>query len=29
MADLSDCDYDHPSQTIHYILKACPIREFK
>ncbi|KAF0712245.1 Uncharacterized protein FWK35_00035276 [Aphis craccivora] len=29
MADLPDCDCDHPFQTIHCILKDCPIREFK
>lgn len=28
MADLPDYDCGHPSQTIHHILKNCPILEF-
>ncbi|KAL4147982.1 hypothetical protein QTP88_002290 [Uroleucon formosanum] len=29
MADLPDCDCGHPSQTIHHIIKDCPLRAFK
>jgi len=29
MADLPDCDCRHPSQTIHHIIKDCPLRAFK